>query len=511
MPENNFEKQVQQKMNELHFVPSAVVWQEVEKQISERKRRRVLFIWLPFLVLMLGGAFFLYYSNTGKQINKKDFAGEKKSSPVIEKITQKDPVPASGLAKNGTSKINIDTIATAYKNVVKETAIADNNDKAQTIAAGKNIQHNRNPLQEEHLTDRLHVVTGSDYNEGNADVNKNNNKRGGHFLYETKTLKADRKKNSHKPHTTKSVVTEDGIVVTNTDESKTENNKKENVVAPDSKAVSNLPEKDTAAANNNLAATKDENKDSAINTKKQDSAAIAAKNKVAGKKKKIEWGINVNAGVSNISQSFSRLLSNTPAFDLNYLSSPTAGTNNSSPAGSSGVKPGFGFAAGIFISKSLGKNVSLLAGLNYNYLSTSLTTGGKIDTGVSVGQYRPGSTATYTNRFHFIEVPVMIEKQLGSLSRFSIEAGVAFSLLAGSNALQYDGQKNIYYVDNSYINKAQWSLQAGFNYRLLQKKIKLEIGPQFNYGINKFFKKELYGSRHLFFAGVSTRIFLGKK
>ena len=31
MPGNEFEKQVQQKMNELHFVPSDAVWQEVEK------------------------------------------------------------------------------------------------------------------------------------------------------------------------------------------------------------------------------------------------------------------------------------------------------------------------------------------------------------------------------------------------------------------------------------------------------------------------------------------------
>ena len=43
MPENDFEKQVQQKMDELQFVPSDAVWHEVEKQIDGRKKRRLYF------------------------------------------------------------------------------------------------------------------------------------------------------------------------------------------------------------------------------------------------------------------------------------------------------------------------------------------------------------------------------------------------------------------------------------------------------------------------------------
>ncbi|HSC36389.1 MAG TPA: hypothetical protein VLD19_00910, partial [Chitinophagaceae bacterium] len=52
MSTHDFEKQVQQKMDELRFDPSEAVWAEVEKQIRERKRRRLLVWWwtLPFLV-----------------------------------------------------------------------------------------------------------------------------------------------------------------------------------------------------------------------------------------------------------------------------------------------------------------------------------------------------------------------------------------------------------------------------------------------------------------------------
>ena len=55
MPVNNFEKQVQQKMDELQLRPSAEVWEEVEKRIRKEKRRRRFIIWFfLFGVLALG-------------------------------------------------------------------------------------------------------------------------------------------------------------------------------------------------------------------------------------------------------------------------------------------------------------------------------------------------------------------------------------------------------------------------------------------------------------------------
>jgi hypothetical protein len=42
MPVNEFEKQVQQKMDELQLRPSTEVWEEVEKRIRKEKKRRWL-------------------------------------------------------------------------------------------------------------------------------------------------------------------------------------------------------------------------------------------------------------------------------------------------------------------------------------------------------------------------------------------------------------------------------------------------------------------------------------
>src|SRR5258708_7311574 len=57
-----FEKEVQQKMEELEFSPSAAVWANVEKAVRVEKKRRVPFFWLFFLpaLLLMGGARFYF-------------------------------------------------------------------------------------------------------------------------------------------------------------------------------------------------------------------------------------------------------------------------------------------------------------------------------------------------------------------------------------------------------------------------------------------------------------------
>ena len=55
MPVNDFEKQVQQKMEELQLRPSAEVWTEVEKEIRKDKRKRRVIFWWLLPLLITGG------------------------------------------------------------------------------------------------------------------------------------------------------------------------------------------------------------------------------------------------------------------------------------------------------------------------------------------------------------------------------------------------------------------------------------------------------------------------
>jgi hypothetical protein len=55
MQENNFEKNVKQKLDELSLSPSEPVWQKVEAAIQKKRRRRLALLWLP-LLFAAGGA-----------------------------------------------------------------------------------------------------------------------------------------------------------------------------------------------------------------------------------------------------------------------------------------------------------------------------------------------------------------------------------------------------------------------------------------------------------------------
>ena len=59
--QNDFEKQVQQKMGELNLVPSEPVWTNIEKEIRKKDKRR-FFIWLPLILLLAGGGLYWNYS-----------------------------------------------------------------------------------------------------------------------------------------------------------------------------------------------------------------------------------------------------------------------------------------------------------------------------------------------------------------------------------------------------------------------------------------------------------------
>src|SRR3954468_20665378 len=108
--QNEFEKQVQKKMEELDLVPSAPVWEKIEEQIRRKTDRRMVSLWVPLLFLLLGGGVWMLYdnqqsngprqnhqtaitnSNESKQIeNKKQFPPENKIAP--DKIQQKASVP----------------------------------------------------------------------------------------------------------------------------------------------------------------------------------------------------------------------------------------------------------------------------------------------------------------------------------------------------------------------------------------------------------------------------------
>lgn len=64
MQENEFERQVQQKMHELKFQPSDTVWHKIEAQIKKEKRKKWILILLPLIgIFSLYGGYKLFTAN----------------------------------------------------------------------------------------------------------------------------------------------------------------------------------------------------------------------------------------------------------------------------------------------------------------------------------------------------------------------------------------------------------------------------------------------------------------
>jgi hypothetical protein len=87
MHENDFEKQVREKMDQLQFDPSDAVWANVDKEINKDKRRRLPLFWLVFplaLIMAGGGYYFLVKESKTDAIltgNKQNTANKNLQKP----------------------------------------------------------------------------------------------------------------------------------------------------------------------------------------------------------------------------------------------------------------------------------------------------------------------------------------------------------------------------------------------------------------------------------------------
>lgn len=85
MQENEFEKQVQQKMDELKLHPSDAVWQKIEVQIKKEKKRRWMLIFFPIILI---GSLYEGYVLLNRNNSTHYFQQQSKNSLVKNNIPQ---------------------------------------------------------------------------------------------------------------------------------------------------------------------------------------------------------------------------------------------------------------------------------------------------------------------------------------------------------------------------------------------------------------------------------------
>ncbi len=162
MHENNFEKQVQEKMDQLGFDPSDAVWAAVDKEINKEKRRRRPFFVLFFLSGLLlagGGVYFGMIKSPVPKIvagqqqkGKKENPVEQSESKVRNSNHQETSlngkiIPANSKNTELNSKGEQSRASKLIKsgNDKKWLSVTENYNAAKTIKKGNNDIEDKEP------------------------------------------------------------------------------------------------------------------------------------------------------------------------------------------------------------------------------------------------------------------------------------------------------------------------------------------------------------------------------
>lgn len=506
MPENEFEKQVQQLFEEFKLKPSAEVWPRVSSGIQTKRRRRPFLLWIPFMVLVLGsGGYWLLQHNSASPASRDNDITQIKPGntnetglPALEKTT-----PTS--ENNGTTN--------------KEGQENDNTTKTQDIAAsGKNI-----------------------FSGGLGSGSSASNQEDISLKPPVNLQASGRKQQGGAPSVRLPVPEQTGrsIVAGVTPDDLTPDAAEPKNNVNSGALASGLPPAQRQVVtprNNALSAVETPGRLHPL----KDARPLNAQVKLVPKQL-WEWGITGSAGISASGESLSELLGagqteksamNRVPGDLNFSANLGFITGQNSlvaamPAPASSVKKGMGLQLGGFLKRKLSPGIALTSGLNYTYFSTNRLVGANILSyqlqldntreGVvaNYSGYYPGyDRVNYTSRYHFVELPIGIQWQLNPSAKLpvTVNGGLSISYLVNTNALHYHSQTGSYYKDNSLFNKTQAGAFAGAAVQLFhQSRSPLYIGPVVQYNLSRLLKPAANLNQHLVYAGLKAGWVLGKK
>ena len=471
MSVNNFENNVQQKLDELRLRPTEQVWVEVERRIREKKRRRIIFWFLlPGLVLLGGGAWWMMNQPAGKKVA----VAEKAATNNNEK---QDRNNTATIEKNEDAKIERKKENNITNDLQKESTEATAPEKIETVKSNE-------------PTKKIKPVIVSVYRGPGKPIVK----KQGSASEILKQLPVVNEKNidsifativSRKPKAVEEIKNEKNSAVVNSDVS--------------TKEIKSLPEKKTDVINivaDTLIAVKSIEK-SSTEIKSIESIAIATDGLVKpataettsekDKKKKSKWefGVTTNIGATRL---YNKGLINLGMKSADLLfSSPSTGAgggqfNNRVYADSIPLK-GFAWQAGVFAKRKTGKKISYSVGLNISYYSTNQVVGIFVDSirsinndlrsQTSAGFYRYGGFNSYKNKYYYIQAPLLLQWQINKgkkLPPFILENGLSPSFMFASKALVYDKQANLFFTDKRLYNKFSVLYHTAFDVKLFSGK-----------------------------------------
>jgi hypothetical protein len=543
MPENEFEKTVSSELSGLKLKPSGEVWLKVEERIRKKKNRRVFAIIFLLAGLALLGYWQrnLFFGGTKNEIVNAEKQVDNKNNVEADKTKETGATNKNELeinVENNKNNKQADDLSTTNETPVKleETNNKDqsnkiNNEKlkTETTSRTKNSHDEKKPKPADvNLTNIKTPVTKS---KESGETKKLRNQRIPPVKTTTEVI-------SPNPDQTK----QKEIVLNDTDASLL--NDKEKTSLKDSTYVKEIKQDDikdmvknveTKLADTKIDSVKNDTATKKPETKKQDSlleTAPAVDSPVVSIPKKMvnkKWqlGMEFNPGISALSNEIFSFNSSKSLADLNSQGPPTGVGVPLSIADPSPRKAGFAFQLGGFARKQFTQRSGVSLGLRYAYYSDNIKIGAtrlNISSGLSqffdansirqaYGAY--GDTINYTNRYHFIEIPVYYNLRLNKKidHPLTLQLGLKYGRLISSNTLVYDSiATGIYYKSDKYLNKSQFGFSSSLNWTIANKqKFQWTIGPVFDLHFNSLLDSPFEKKKYLFFAGIRSAIIFNSK
>jgi len=478
--QNSFEKQVQDKMEELRFQPTDPVWLKVEAQIRKKKSRRRFFFWLfPLLLALGGGAYWMLGGNQKLQDRVTAATPPQHKNEINEK-------GGSGtLHAPGTLSADLPAKhrGEEHKNTAAPAA-------APTYSPGRatpaNEQERSAPSSPEMARTEVSGTTASATRQASSRI---------------KQVTAEKKQAL--PGSTETATPFDPPAKPQADAGTP--GAREGVKA----AIPLAPQANEKKSDSAAAATAVPVGDSS-KVPVKDSVVLPQLVKKEGASK--PWTIGMRLG-GGLAASVSGL--DIFAEEREYSFDPTAGgVSNPLNQPSQPVRNNIHLSAGLEIGRSLSPRLRVKSGLQYHYYSTSVKVGQLLrqDTVISNGgmldqfySNTGGGFRDYTNRYHFLALPLSVEWQAHARVPLFVEAGFSVQQLLSSNALVFDPAARVYYADDAALNRTSLFAHGGLSYAVLSRKgTQLRLGPQLQYGLTRLSRNG--SNKHLVSLGLSATL-----
>ncbi len=380
MADHQFEQKVSQQLADFKLKPSAEVWQQVEEQLQEDKRRRRWFIFLPVAALLVGGLLYAVWpeeASTNTNVTVQQSNSENNTTATQQNTT---PLTKTGSSNNSTEQPAVEE--KTFEGVISGKANPADIVVQQQPAPAKEVIERK---KQKNSNGNAVAIVEAKPKESSVDfvISKEDSIAKQKETIAESTTKIDQQ--------TESVQQTDSLLSTEPLVNKTDavdSNKAPLVV--DSSVVVSSPSKPTIT------------------------------------KRKWQFGLHVNTGISDIRGSLFPG-SGFKSSSFSYRDYSTGGSGNGGQVGVTrivqyeySIMPSTHFGAGILLRKPFKKRNALVTGLQYQYSSYSVTQRQRIDTFILANNYFSNISTkekTVQFRMHALNVPLELELKIADIKK----------------------------------------------------------------------------------------------